>query len=112
MLPCRRPLVLFAIGSRTCKAGVQTSLGALSRSICVCLCVSGQVHASKASRRGLRLDHLFNDRDDAIARLNEDMKVYYGALAGLGITEEELLTKATENTKMQVCNLVLLALLR
>ena len=45
------------------------------------------VHASKASRRGLRLDHLFNDRADAAQRLTADMKEYFGALAGLGVSE-------------------------
>eukprot|EP01049_Picozoa_sp_SAG25_P006857 SAG25_NODE_536_length_7104_cov_4.295789_4_plen_419_part_00 len=59
------------------------------------------VHASKASRRGLRLDHLFNDRADATARLAMDMKEYYGALAGLGVSEAELLVKAKQSSKMQ-----------
>ena len=43
----------------------------------------GPVHASKASRRGLRLDHLFNARegpDGARSRLERDMKTYWGAL--------------------------------
>ena len=51
----------------------------------------GPVHASKASRKGLRLDHLFNDRegsDGARARLERDMRTYWGALADLGVDEK------------------------
>jgi len=61
----------------------------------------GPVHASKANRRGLRLDHLFNDRDDAAERLKMDMSAYWGALAHAGITEEELMEKAKLSTKIQ-----------
>lgn len=62
------------------------------------------VHASKASRRGLRLDHLFNERDGAggsRARLDRDMRTYWGALAGLGINEAKLLAVAKTNSKLQ-----------
>ena len=41
------------------------------------------VHASKAARRGLRLDHLFNQREGpqgAIARLETDLADYWGNL--------------------------------
>ena len=58
----------------------------------------GPVHASKAMRRGLRLDHLFNGRDGpggSRARLERDMSTYFGALAEMGVTEQELLQKAT-----------------
>jgi len=61
----------------------------------------GPVHASKASRSGLRLDHLFNDRAEALKRLEQDMRVYYGALKDLGVGEEELLAKAKANNKIQ-----------
>lgn len=61
----------------------------------------GPVHASKASRRGLRLDHLFNDRADARRRLLLDMKEYWRALALLGKTEAELLVIAQQSSKIQ-----------
>jgi adenylosuccinate synthase len=61
----------------------------------------GPVHASKARRKGLRLDHLFNDREDAKRRLEQDLIEYWGMLAVLGIDEQELLRKAKENTKIQ-----------
>jgi len=64
----------------------------------------GPVHASKAMRKGLRLDHLFNGRDGpggSRARLERDLVTYFGALKELGITEEELLVKAKANNKVQ-----------
>jgi len=64
----------------------------------------GPVHASKAMRRGLRLDHLFNGRDGpggARARLERDMTTYFGALQDMGVTEEDLLLKARANDKIQ-----------
>jgi len=64
----------------------------------------GPVHASKASRRGLRLDHLFNHRDGpggARERLERDLVEYWGALKAKGITEAELLSKAKLNSKVQ-----------
>ena len=61
----------------------------------------GPVHASKAKRKGLRLDHLFNDREDARKRLEADMADFFGMMANLKITEAELLTKAKANSKIQ-----------
>ena len=64
----------------------------------------GPVHASKASRRGLRLDHLFNERDGpggARERLERDLQEYWGALRHRGITEAELMQKARANSKVQ-----------
>jgi len=61
----------------------------------------GPVHASKAKRKGLRMDHLFNDLAEAKRRLEADMFDYYGTLKNLGITEETLYEKAKENTKVQ-----------
>jgi len=64
----------------------------------------GPVHASKASRRGLRLDHLFNGRDGqdgARSRLERDMKTYWGALKEMGVDEKALLLKARANNKVQ-----------
>mmetsp|Transcript_49382 Transcript_49382/g.159647 ORF Transcript_49382/g.159647 Transcript_49382/m.159647 type:complete len:708 (+) Transcript_49382:69-2192(+) len=64
----------------------------------------GPVHASKASRRGLRLDHLFNGREGqqgSRARLERDMGEYWGALSSKSITEAELHEKAKANSKIQ-----------
>lgn len=64
----------------------------------------GPVHASKASRKGLRLDHLFNARDGANgarSRLERDMKTYWGALKEMGVDEKQLLIKARANSKVQ-----------
>jgi len=64
----------------------------------------GPVHASKASRRGLRLDHLFNGRDGsggARERLERDLAEYWGALKAKGVTEKELKAKAMANSKVQ-----------
>merc|ERR1719215_1193547 len=48
------------------------------------------IHASKAKRKGLRMDHLFNDRADARRRLEADLFDYYGTVKNLGITEAQL----------------------
>jgi len=62
------------------------------------------VHASKSSRQGLRLDHLFNERkghEGAHERLQRDLRPYWGALKELGVGEDELLQKAKSNLKIQ-----------
>jgi len=59
------------------------------------------VHASKAKRKGLRMDHLFNDRAEAISRLKADLVEYHGAMMQLGITAQELYDKAKDNKKVQ-----------
>ena len=64
----------------------------------------GPVHASKASRRGLRLDHLYNGREGpggARERLDTDLMAYWGALREKGVSEKELLEKAMANSKVQ-----------
>ena len=64
----------------------------------------GPVHASKARRRGLRLDHLFNGREGpggARERLETDLQEYWGALKEKGVTESELAVKARANSKVQ-----------
>eukprot|EP00929_Paragymnodinium_shiwhaense_P008097 TRINITY_DN112024_c0_g1_i1.p1 TRINITY_DN112024_c0_g1~~TRINITY_DN112024_c0_g1_i1.p1 ORF type:complete len:659 (+),score=179.07 TRINITY_DN112024_c0_g1_i1:99-2075(+) len=61
----------------------------------------GPVHGSKVQRRGLRMDHLFNDRADAAKRLEADLVDYWGLLKHIGISEEELHEKAKANTKIQ-----------
>jgi len=58
------------------------------------------VHASKAKRRGLRMDHLFNDREDAAKRLELDLNDYWGALQHLGIDESKLYEVASKNPKV------------
>eukprot|EP00450_Noctiluca_scintillans_P012449 CAMPEP_0194482648 /NCGR_PEP_ID=MMETSP0253-20130528/4497_1 /TAXON_ID=2966 /ORGANISM="Noctiluca scintillans" /LENGTH=645 /DNA_ID=CAMNT_0039322199 /DNA_START=43 /DNA_END=1980 /DNA_ORIENTATION=+ len=59
------------------------------------------VHASKARRRGLRLDHLFNERAAAAKQLEADLFEYWGAVKNLGIAETELYEKAKQNSKVQ-----------
>lgn len=58
------------------------------------------VHASKAMRRGLRMDHIFEDRAAAKKMLDIDLNTYWSTLSGLGIDEKKLLEKARENTKI------------
>eukprot|EP00617_Octactis_speculum_P025945 CAMPEP_0185744506 /NCGR_PEP_ID=MMETSP1174-20130828/2644_1 /TAXON_ID=35687 /ORGANISM="Dictyocha speculum, Strain CCMP1381" /LENGTH=658 /DNA_ID=CAMNT_0028417963 /DNA_START=14 /DNA_END=1990 /DNA_ORIENTATION=+ len=59
------------------------------------------IHGSKAQRKGIRLDHLFNDRVNARKRLEADMVAYYGMLKVLNITEDQLYYKAKQNNKIQ-----------
>eukprot|EP00811_Abedinium_folium_P011045 NODE_2021_length_2310_cov_7.443426.p1 GENE.NODE_2021_length_2310_cov_7.443426~~NODE_2021_length_2310_cov_7.443426.p1 ORF type:complete len:687 (-),score=228.67 NODE_2021_length_2310_cov_7.443426:113-2173(-) len=59
------------------------------------------VHASKARRRGLRMDHLMNDHAAARRQLEADLFEYWGALKNLGISEATLLEKACANRKVQ-----------
>eukprot|EP01062_Namystynia_karyoxenos_P073173 TRINITY_DN70010_c0_g1_i1.p1 TRINITY_DN70010_c0_g1~~TRINITY_DN70010_c0_g1_i1.p1 ORF type:complete len:658 (+),score=252.44 TRINITY_DN70010_c0_g1_i1:85-1974(+) len=61
----------------------------------------GPVHGSKAKRKGIRMDHIFNDRADAAKRLEADIADYWGALKHAGITEDELYEKAKDNRKIQ-----------
>mmetsp|Transcript_25656 Transcript_25656/g.55770 ORF Transcript_25656/g.55770 Transcript_25656/m.55770 type:complete len:749 (+) Transcript_25656:324-2570(+) len=61
----------------------------------------GPVHASKAKRKGLRMDHIFGDRADSKRRLEADLFDYYGTLKNLGITETQLYDRAKENPKVQ-----------
>jgi len=61
----------------------------------------GPVHGSKAKRKGLRMDHIFNDKADFGRRLNGDLVDYWGALKATGITEDELYEKAKDNSKIQ-----------
>lgn len=61
----------------------------------------GPVHASKAKRIGLRMDHLFNDKQDAAKRLEKDLVEYWGYLKNLGISESDLYEAAKANSKIQ-----------
>jgi len=59
------------------------------------------VHSSKAQRKGLRMDHLFNDRTDFKKRLEADLLDYWGRLKHLGISEDQLYEVASANPKIQ-----------
>jgi len=59
------------------------------------------VHSSKAKRRGLRMDHLFEERKESTKRLERDLIDYWAALKNLGITEKKLYSVACQNKKMQ-----------
>lgn len=59
------------------------------------------VHSSKAKRRGLRMDHLFEERGAATRRLEQDLSDYWSALKNLGIDEDRLYEVAAANPKMQ-----------
>ena len=48
-------------------------------------------HATKVTKRGLRLNHLFNDENEQRKRLQKDMHYYHGMLHTMQVTEEELL---------------------
>eukprot|EP00755_Sulcionema_specki_P021917 Sspe_Gene.75240::Locus_47017_Transcript_1_1_Confidence_1.000_Length_2310::g.75240::m.75240/K01939/purA, ADSS; adenylosuccinate synthase len=49
------------------------------------------VHASKAKKRGIRMDHLFGDRGVAERRLKRDMEDYFAMMDRMGMTEGKLL---------------------
>jgi len=49
------------------------------------------VHASLATKKGLRLDDLFNDKDLAIGHLRRDMEIYNALTQYRNISEQELL---------------------
>eukprot|EP00668_Euglena_longa_P019585 GGOE01024363.1.p1 GENE.GGOE01024363.1~~GGOE01024363.1.p1 ORF type:complete len:1185 (+),score=397.63 GGOE01024363.1:384-3557(+) len=48
------------------------------------------VHASKVTKRGIRLDHLFNDREVCRRRLAKDMEAYTTLLKAKDLTAEDL----------------------
>jgi adenylosuccinate synthase len=59
------------------------------------------VHSSKAKRRGLRMDHIFQERDVAAKWLEKDLVDYWAALKNIGVDETKLLEVAKQNKKMQ-----------
>jgi adenylosuccinate synthase len=59
------------------------------------------VHSSKAKRKGLRMDHLFNGKDAFAKQLKADLVDYEAMTKQLGITEEELFAAAEKNPKIQ-----------
>ena len=48
------------------------------------------IHASKVTKRGIRLDHLFNDPEVCRKRLAKDMETYFAIMQSKNLTEEEL----------------------
>ncbi|MDA3855007.1 MAG: adenylosuccinate synthetase [Candidatus Woesearchaeota archaeon] len=54
------------------------------------------VHASKVSKRGIRLDHLFNSKEIVKKRLEKDMITYYGLLKVKNLSEEQIIEMCEE----------------
>jgi adenylosuccinate synthase len=49
------------------------------------------IHASKVTKKGLRLDHIYGDESFMRRRLSRDMETYFGALAVRGMSEGDVL---------------------
>jgi len=49
------------------------------------------IHSSKVTKRGIRLDHIFNDKEICKKRLEKDMETYVAALKARNLSEAELL---------------------
>ena len=54
------------------------------------------IHASKVTKRGIRLDHIFNDETVMRTRLKKDMDTYYGALRVLNLTDEMVIKRCID----------------
>jgi len=54
------------------------------------------VHAAKSLKRGLRLEDVFNDRDEMVARLQEDLNLYEGFKASHSVDDAQLLERCHE----------------
>ncbi|CBH17298.1 adenylosuccinate synthetase, putative [Trypanosoma brucei gambiense DAL972] len=54
------------------------------------------IHASKVTKRGIRLDHIFNDEGVLRARLAKDMDTYYGLLKVKGLTDKDVVRRCEE----------------
>jgi len=54
------------------------------------------VHSSKVTKKGLRLDDLFNSEDVQRSRLEKDMETYQGILLQKGLDDEALIEKCHE----------------
>ncbi|KAG8341354.1 putative Adenylosuccinate synthetase [Trypanosoma vivax] len=54
------------------------------------------IHASKATKRGIRLDHIFNDEAVLRARLARDMETYYGFLKVKGLSDASVVRRCEE----------------
>eukprot|EP01061_Rhynchopus_euleeides_P012594 TRINITY_DN22268_c0_g3_i1.p1 TRINITY_DN22268_c0_g3~~TRINITY_DN22268_c0_g3_i1.p1 ORF type:complete len:654 (+),score=279.32 TRINITY_DN22268_c0_g3_i1:76-1962(+) len=51
------------------------------------------VHSSKVKKRGIRMDHLYNDRKVAEGRLRKDMEDYFACLERLKLSEQDVLNE-------------------
>ncbi|RNE97477.1 putative adenylosuccinate synthetase [Trypanosoma conorhini] len=54
------------------------------------------VHASKVTKRGLRLDHIFNDTSVLRARLAKDMETYFGFLKVKALSDADVVRRCEE----------------
>ena len=54
-------------------------------------------HSSKVTKRGIRLDHIFNDEETMRKRLARDMQGYTAMKNYLGMSSEDVLAKCAEN---------------
>lgn len=57
------------------------------------------VHASKVTKRAIRMDHLFNDEDQLRERFSRDMQSYFGILKLQGLSDEDVLQRCHEANK-------------
>nr|CCC94961.1 unnamed protein product [Trypanosoma congolense IL3000] len=54
------------------------------------------IHASKVTKRGIRLDHIFNDESVLRARLTKDMDTYHGLLKLRGLSDKDVVRRCEE----------------
>ena len=50
-------------------------------------------HASKVTKRGIRLDHIFNDVEVMRSRFKKDLETYFGALKVRNLTDEDVVKR-------------------
>lgn len=51
------------------------------------------IHSSKVTKRGIRLDHIFNDAATMKKRLARDLETYYAALKQRNLTDQDVLAQ-------------------
>ena len=49
------------------------------------------IHSSKVKKRGIRMDHIFNDRTVTERRIKKDMEDYHACVARMGMSEQDVL---------------------
>lgn len=54
------------------------------------------IHASKVTKRGIRLDHIYNDPTVMRNRLKKDMDTFYGALKVLGLSDAAVVQRCID----------------
>ncbi|EKG05883.1 adenylosuccinate synthetase, putative [Trypanosoma cruzi] len=54
------------------------------------------IHASKVTKRGIRLDHIFNDQSVLRSRLTKDIDTYFGFLKVKGLSDADVLRRCEE----------------